>query len=217
MSDKNTEEKKNLTIGTGINLKEDLKNSLSKFINMPGINKAKLGAAITQNLGADIAKIGHKNDLPKADLNSLKIGWDRKSPVAPTVETTEEPASETVETTKTETTESTSSDERLKRIFGENEDIIKCFGRINAIDFEYNDKAKELYGDSHGVDDKEHIGVRAQELKSNPLTEATVKTDEETGFLNVDTRQLCLTNTAVLGEVCRRLDALESIIKFMKG
>ena len=47
-----------------------------------------------------------------------------------------------------------SSDERLKNIFGDNEDAIKAFAKINAIEFTYNDKAKELpNGESNGVDD----------------------------------------------------------------
>ena len=58
-----------------------------------------------------------------------------------------------------------SSDERLKNIFGDNEDAIKAFAKINAIEFTYNDKAKEIpNGESNGVDDDKHFGVKAQEL-----------------------------------------------------
>lgn len=208
-------EKQNLGFNT---IKDQVKDSLNKLGTLSGKEKVKLGAAITQNLGASLAKIGNKDGLSTVNYKNLTISNGSKK--EPNVTSEEKKVIEDFGKSEAPTAPEageTSSDERLKRIFGENEDIIKCFGRINAIDFEYNDTAKELYGDSHGVDDEEHIGVKAQELKSNPVTEGAVKTDEETGFLTVDTRQLCLTNTAVLGEVCRRLDALESMIKFLKG
>ena len=101
------------------------------------------------------------------------------------------------------------SDERLKRICGDNADLIDLFSKIGSYEFHYNDKAKALYpnGKNH-VDDKRHVGVMAQELEKNPATNAVINT-EKNGYKTVDTAQLTLTNTAVLADVCRRLEALE--------
>ena len=104
---------------------------------------------------------------------------------------------------------SVASDERLKRVCGDNADLIDLFSKIGSYEFNYNDKAKSLYpnGEKH-VDNKRHVGVMAQELEKNPATNAVVNTDKS-GYKTVDTVQLTLTNTAVLADVCRRLEALE--------
>lgn len=101
------------------------------------------------------------------------------------------------------------SDERLKRVCGDNTDLIGLFSKIGSYEFNYNDKAKALNpnGENH-VDDKRHVGVMAQELEKNPATNAVINTDKN-GYKTVDTVQLTLTNTAVLADVCRRLEALE--------
>lgn len=101
------------------------------------------------------------------------------------------------------------SDERLKRVCGDNADLIDLFSKIGSYEFNYNDKAKALNpnGENH-VDNKRHVGVMAQELEKNPATNAVINTDKN-GYKTVDTVQLTLTNTAVLADVCRRLEALE--------
>ena len=101
------------------------------------------------------------------------------------------------------------SDERLKRVCGDNTDLIDLFSKIGSYEFNYNDKAKALNpnGENH-VDNKRHVGVMAQELEKNPATNAVINTDKR-GYKTVDTAQLTLTNTAVLADVCRRLEALE--------
>ena len=106
-----------------------------------------------------------------------------------------------------------SSDERLKNIFGDNEDAIKAFAKINAIKFTYNDKAKEIpNGESNGVDDDKHFGVKAQELAENPLTESAVKKDPLSEYLEVDTKELTMANTAILSEICKRILILEKVL-----
>lgn len=109
------------------------------------------------------------------------------------------------------------SDERLKRICGDNTDLIDLFSKIGSYEFHYNDKAKSLYpnGKNH-VDDKRHVGVMAQELEKNPATNAVINT-EKNGYKTVDTAQLTLTNTAVLADVCRRLEALEQSMEKQLG
>jgi hypothetical protein len=106
-----------------------------------------------------------------------------------------------------------SSDERLKNIFGDNEDAIKAFAKINAIEFTYNDKAKEIpNGESNGVDDDKHFGVKAQELAENPLTESAVKKDPLSEYLEIDTKELTMANTAIISEICKRILILEKVL-----
>ena len=105
------------------------------------------------------------------------------------------------------------SDERLKNIFGDNEDAIKCFARINAIEFTYNDKAKDIPGgEEKGIDDDTHYGVKAQELAENPLTESAVKKDPISDYLTVDVKELTTANTAIISEICKRILVIEKIL-----
>jgi len=105
------------------------------------------------------------------------------------------------------------SDERLKRIFGDNEDAIKAFAKIDAIKFQYNDKAKELYPEGEkNVDSDPHYGVKAQDLQKNPYTASTVKEDPDTGYLNVNTQELTMANSAVISDICKRLLAIEKVL-----
>lgn len=105
-----------------------------------------------------------------------------------------------------------SSDERLKNIFGENEDIIKLFSKINAIEFKYNDKAHDIPGgEEKGIDEDLHLGIKAQDLEKNPLTASAVSEDES-GNKIVDTKELTMANSAVLSEICKRLEAIEKVL-----
>ena len=105
------------------------------------------------------------------------------------------------------------SDVLLKTVYGDSLDdkIIDNFAKISAISFEYNDEAKSKYGQEKAVDDNQHIGVIAQELEANPITEGAVKTNEN-GDLEVDTRHLTFVDTAAIGELSRRVLALEEAI-----
>ena len=96
------------------------------------------------------------------------------------------------------------SDEQLKNESVFNDDIIDLFSKINAYDFAYTDKAKDLYLGNKGVDNDEHVGVMAQELQQNPITDSTVAKDEN-GYLSIDTKELTMADTAVLSDVCKRL------------
>lgn len=106
------------------------------------------------------------------------------------------------------------SDVLLKTVYGDSLDdkIIDNFAKISAISFEYNDEAKSKYGQEKAVDDNQHIGVIAQELEANPVTEGAVKTNEN-GDLEVDTRHLTFADTAAIGELSRRVLALEDAVK----
>lgn len=100
------------------------------------------------------------------------------------------------------------SDEQLKNKSVFNDDIIDLFSKINAYDFAYTDKAKDLYLGNKGVDNDEHVGVMAQELQQNPITDSTVAKDEN-GYLSIDTKELTMADTAVLSDVCKRLLQIE--------
>lgn len=105
------------------------------------------------------------------------------------------------------------SDERLKRIFGDDEDAIKCFANINAIKFTYNDKAHDIPGsEDKGVDNDPHYGVKAQELAKNPLTESAVSKDPISEYLQVDTKELTMANTAIISEICKRILIIEKVL-----
>lgn len=107
----------------------------------------------------------------------------------------------------------TSSDERLKNIFGDNEDAIEVFAKLNAIKFTYNDKAKELPdGKDKGIDDDVHYGLKAQELAENPLTESAVTKDPISEYLQVDTKELTMANTAIISEICKRILIIEKVL-----
>lgn len=105
------------------------------------------------------------------------------------------------------------SDERLKNIFGNNEDIISTFAKIKSIQFTYNDKAKEVHPNGENqVDDDLHLGVKAQDLEKNPLTASTVSEDNS-GYKQVNTEELTMANSAVIAEICRRLEVIEKVLK----
>ena len=102
------------------------------------------------------------------------------------------------------------SDERLKDIFGE-ETPIDCFAKIHSYEFKYTPEAQEMMQGKDHVDDKEHLGVMAQELLMNPATSACVIKDTD-GFLKVDTAQLTMANTATIAELSRKVQQLEQML-----
>ena len=105
------------------------------------------------------------------------------------------------------------SDERLKRVFGDNEDAIKAFAKINAIKFTYNDTAHNIPGsENKGVDNDPHFGVKAQDLAANPLTESAVSKDPISDYLQVDTKELTMANTAIISEICKRILIIEKVL-----
>lgn len=105
----------------------------------------------------------------------------------------------------------TASDERMKKIFEDKPDIIEAFSKINAFDFTYKPEYQAKYNGEFGVDNDEHIGVIAQELAENPITSSAVKQNEE-GNLMVDTGEMTMTNSAVISELCKRIEAIEKVL-----
>lgn len=87
-----------------------------------------------------------------------------------------------------------------------NKTISDYIADLGAYLYKYKDEAqKEMPG---LTDDRQHVGVFAQELQTNPATQGTV-VEMPNGTLAVDTKQLSLTNTQNIADLARRLDAVE--------
>ena len=158
--------------------------------------KEKTNAKMSSAMGQQAAKAGGENagvDSSAGDVASTGVDAAQASEAAEAA--------------------SAVSDVLLKTVYGDSLDdkIIDNFAKISAISFEYNDEAKSKYGQEKAVDDNQHIGVIAQELEANPITEGAVKTNEN-GDLEVDTRHLTFADTAAIGELSRRVLALEKAI-----
>lgn len=97
-------------------------------------------------------------------------------------------------------------DERIGELFGK--DLIELFSHLNAYEFKYKPEALELYEGTKGVDDGTNIGVMAQELEKNPITQNAI-TEDENGYKNIEVGKLAAADTAVLADVCRRLLIIE--------
>ena len=151
-----------------------------------------------QTAGANMSKLADMGKDAISNIGTKKEG-----------ETSEEP-------TKTEGAggmpNPTSSDERLKRIFGDNPDAIEAFARLDSIKFTYNDKAKEIHpNEENGVDNDQHYGIKAQDLEKNPYTTAVVSEDPN-GYKQIDPAELTSANTAVIAEICKRLLIIEKVL-----
>ena len=144
-------------------------------------------------LGSDIKSAVDAIKSSKTNDNEFEIGGKTTSDLA-----------EIADNVKDEQV----SDEQLKNKSVFNDDIIDLFSKINAYDFAYTDKAKDLYLGNKGVDNDEHVGVMAQELQQNPITDSTV-TKDENGYFSIDTKELTMADTAVLSDVCKRLLQVE--------
>lgn len=168
--------------------------------------------------GAAMAKPASGANLASAAKDIAGLTKDKSSEDKAAEEATEE-AEKAKDATK-ETTEEVAegdniiSDCRLKELFG-TDDIVKLFSHINSYEFKYTPKALRLYNGTKGVDEGTNIGVMAQELEENPVTENTV-IDDENGYKNIETNKLAATEAAVLADVCKRLIAIEEKLGLSK-
>ena len=168
--------------------------------------------------GAAMAKPASGANLASAAKDIAGLTKDKSSEDKATEEATEE-AEKAKETTKEATEEVAEdgniiSDCRLKELFG-TDDIVELFSHINSYEFKYTPKALRLYNGTKGVDEGTNIGVMAQELEENPVTENTV-IDDENGYKNIETNKLAATEAAVLADVCKRLIAIEEKLGLSK-
>ena len=172
--------------------------------------------------GAAMAKPASGANLASAAKDIAGLTKDKSSEDKATEEAAKE-AEEAKDATKEATEEATKevaegdniiSDCRLKELFG-TDDIVKLFSHINSYEFKYTPKALRLYNGTKGVDEGTNIGVMAQELEENPVTENTV-IDDENGYKNIETNKLAATEAAVLADVCKRLIAIEEKLGLSK-
>lgn len=84
--------------------------------------------------------------------------------------------------------------------------ISDMLDNIDGYLFKYKKDAQEKHPDM--TDDKEHLGVMAQDLADNPLTESAV-IETEDGTLAVDTRQMAMIDMALIKDLSDRIKALE--------
>ena len=172
--------------------------------------------------GAAMAKPASGANLASAAKDIAGLTKDKSSEDKATEEAAKE-AEKAKETTKDATEEVAEkvaendniiSDCRLKELFG-TDDIVELFSHINSYEFKYTPKALRLYNGAKGVDEGTNIGVMAQELEENPVTENTV-IDDENGYKNIETNKLAATEAAVLADVCKRLIAIEEKLGLSK-
>lgn len=162
-------------------------------LKLAGGNSKIASNSGNSTLGSDIKSAVDAIKSSKTNDNEFEVGGKTTSDLA-----------EIADNVKDEQV----SDEQLKNKSVFNDDIIDLFSKINAYDFAYTDKAKDLYLGNKGVDNDEHVGVMAQELQQNPITDSTV-TKDENGYLSIDTKELTMADTAVLSDVCKRLLQVE--------
>lgn len=167
-------------------------------LKLAGGNSKIASNSGNSTLGSDIKNAVDAIKSSKTNDNEFEIGGKTTSDLA-----------EIADNVKDEqVSDEQVSDEQLKNKSVFNDDIIDLFSKINAYDFAYTDKAKDLYLGNKGVDNDEHVGVMAQELQQNPITDSTVAKDEN-GYLSIDTKELTMADTAVLSDVCKRLLQVE--------
>ena len=167
-------------------------------LKLAGGNSKIASNSGNSTLGSDIKNAVDAIKSSKTNDNEFEIGGKTTSDLA-----------EIADNVKDEQiSDEQVSDEQLKNKSVFNDDIIDLFSKINAYDFAYTDKAKDLYLGNKGVDNDEHVGVMAQELQQNPITDSTVAKDEN-GYLSIDTKELTMADTAVLSDVCKRLLQVE--------
>lgn len=168
--------------------------------------------------GAAMAKPASGANLASIAKNIANINGDKSSEDKATEEAKKaaEDAKEAEKAEETGKAEDATiiSDCRLKELFG-TDDIVKLFSHINSYEFKYTPKALRLYNGTKGVDEGTNIGVMAQELEENPVTENTV-IDDENGYKNIETNKLAAADTAVLADVCKRLIAIEEKLGLSK-
>ena len=168
--------------------------------------------------GAAAAKPASGANLASAAKNLANINAEKASEDKATEEAKEaaEDAKEAEKAEETGKAEDATiiSDCRLKELFG-TDDIVELFSHINSYEFKYTPKALRLYNGTKGVDEGTNIGVMAQELEENPVTENTV-IDDENGYKNIETNKLAATEAAVLADVCKRLIAIEEKLGLSK-
>lgn len=161
-----------------------------------------------QQVGSGIGKIGSIIGAKKADQNQNSANTDKNT-------------DENEQTATEKSAEDGKSDENLKDlsdVLGMDSDIaLRWMSEIKPISFTYTPEAQQLYaGENKGVDNRQHFGVKAQDLEKNPMTAATVSTDEK-GFKEVDTRHLAFADTAMISILSEKIQQLEAKVAYLES
>lgn len=206
----------------GGNSMGNLGNGMDKLGSLGGGNSGEGASSATSSMVSGASAMSDENtkdakdvstDTKKEDKNKNK--WEKVNEVRKTVGDGLKKSGANAQVNGsvasfTPITSTVVSDERLKDIFGE-ETPIDCFAKIHSYEFKYTPQAQEMMQGKDHVDDKEHLGVMAQELLANPATSACVIKDTD-GFLKVDTAQLTMANTATIAELSRKVQKLEEML-----
>jgi hypothetical protein len=94
------------------------------------------------------------------------------------------------------------------------DDLMNAYRNIDAVAFEYNEEGQKL---DPTVGNELRSGVIAQQVEEQPMLAAAVKTDPETGYKMLDTRQIAASNMAAISEIVKALDKLKEQVQQLQG
>lgn len=172
-------------------------------------DQARLGAA-QQNIQGQQTRIGNLGGQVGTRLQEAGMAEQRAQNQYDTgLKTAAGVVSSAAEIGKTVSSFLPMSDERVKHIFGENKanDIVDLMSKIHSYTYEY----KPEFKNHEGCDDDVHVGIVAQELEANPITESSVIENEE-GLKMIDTSDLTLVNTSVIAKLCEEIADIKRIL-----
>lgn len=98
------------------------------------------------------------------------------------------------------------SDERMKDVHDNVDHISKLAEDIGTYLYTYKPEAQEAYPDE--TDDKTRIGVTAQDLEKNPVTNGAVMEDKN-GIKHVNGAQLAMEAIALISDMSKRISEIE--------
>lgn len=179
------------SIAGGIGSDENLK--IADKIGGVGSMMSSLGKSI-QGKKEDKKTFGDSLAKVTDAYNRYKQGLAEKKPV------------EAVKETSKSLNATTVSDRRAK--IYEEASPYKQYANLNAYLYKYKPDLVKTARGRLGMDNKEHVGVMAQELEKNPVTAGAVHDDN--GVKTVDTRQLTMANTATLADIAKEVEKLKA-------
>lgn len=94
------------------------------------------------------------------------------------------------------------------------DDLMNAYRNIDSVVFSYNEEGQKL---DPTVGGEMRSGVIAQQVEEQPLLNAAVKTDPETGYKMLDMRQVAASNMAAISEIVKALDKLKEQVQQLQG
>ena len=98
------------------------------------------------------------------------------------------------------------SDENCKNITDEANHISELVESIQPYIYKYTDEAQDTYPNE--TDDKERVGLLAQDLEKNPITAGSVMEDKN-GIKHVNGAQLAMEAIALISDMSKRISEIE--------